>query len=266
MKLTKLHIFLILILSLMFAGVLGHTYYEGMETNDSITIFLPNNEKVKGIKKNKVPEGKEDLYMKLKVIPYNDTPKDLYKHIKPGEYVYFLINIETVLTSKQNLNEDEKYVYILKSENVKDKIKNSKNHKQLSNEDLYILKSKIVVPTCPIGLTYGPVKNDSYPEQENQRDTIKQPTKDTDKTQNNKEINKQAQTNQSNQLPQSNQDNQPKPLNVSNIPYPVSQDLDGPLPNDATSRYYSYASFSPLKQDDERLPVPVLADFSTFGM
>lgn len=262
MKLTKLHIFFILISSLLFAGVLGHTYYEGFETNDSITIFLPNNEKVKGIKKDKIPEGKENSYIKLKVIPYNDTPKDLYKRIKPGEYVYFLINLETVLTSKEKLDKDEEHVYILKSENLDDKLKKAKKTKQAPN-DLYILKSKIVVPTCPVGLTYGPVKSGQPTSNETQKGEITPLNLGIDKKQNEKEINKQSQGTQANQSPQSNQTTT---LNVTNIPYPIQQDLGGPLPNEADSKFYTYASFSPLQQDEERLPVPVLADFSTFGM
>ena len=72
MKFQKIHLFIILLLSLVFCGCLGGFVREGMTTQDedsddenSASSALP-----KGIRRSDIPPGKEDMYiLKTEVVP-----------------------------------------------------------------------------------------------------------------------------------------------------------------------------------------------------
>lgn len=279
MKLTKLHLFLILIFSLIVAGGLGYNYaiMEGMTTSDSsVKIFLNDGTIIQGIKQDKLEKGREADYNKYEVVVTKDISKDLTKEIVTylesprGEIKYkdhiYILKDAYIVTTNTNITETEKYLYVLKTS---DKYHNTSNPeaetptKSTTNsfDDLYILKTKIVVPTCPVGLTYGPVNPEAEADaislnkpsatQTNQSNTNK-PNKETGLTgfSGFNDFNVFAEINSNQQQSQSSQ--------LSQMPHTPS--------NNFVSQYNNFSSFRPLNQDTESLPMPVLSDFSAFGM
>ena len=74
MKFEKIHLFLILLLSLIFAGFLGEFVREGMSSNKDIVIVETNTNASsalpKGIHSYEIPPGQEDMYiLKSEVVP-----------------------------------------------------------------------------------------------------------------------------------------------------------------------------------------------------
>lgn len=74
MKLEKIHLFIILLLALIFSRFLGYFIQEGMSTNtDTIVIQEeePNGSALpKGIPSSQIPSGQEDMYiLKSEVVP-----------------------------------------------------------------------------------------------------------------------------------------------------------------------------------------------------
>jgi hypothetical protein len=74
MKFEKIHLFLILLLSLIFAGFLGEFVREGMSSNTDVVVVkssapassaLPS-----GVHSYEIPKGQEDMYiLKSEVVP-----------------------------------------------------------------------------------------------------------------------------------------------------------------------------------------------------
>ena len=74
MKFEKIHLFLILLLSLIFAGFLGEFVREGMSSNKDVVIVETNtyasSALPKGIYSYEIPPGQEDMYiLKSEVVP-----------------------------------------------------------------------------------------------------------------------------------------------------------------------------------------------------
>jgi hypothetical protein len=74
MKFEKIHLFLILLLSLIFAGFLGEFVREGMSSNKDVVIAETNTNASsalpKGIYSYEIPPGQEDMYiLKSEVVP-----------------------------------------------------------------------------------------------------------------------------------------------------------------------------------------------------
>lgn len=74
MKFEKIHLFLILLLSLIFAGFLGEFVREGMSSNKDVIVVESNtyasSALPKGIRFYEIPPGQEDMYiLKSEIVP-----------------------------------------------------------------------------------------------------------------------------------------------------------------------------------------------------
>ncbi len=74
MKFEKIHLFLILLLSLIFAGFLGEFVREGMSSNKDVVVVKSNtyasSALPKGIHSYDIPPGQEDMYiLKSEIVP-----------------------------------------------------------------------------------------------------------------------------------------------------------------------------------------------------
>ena len=74
MKFEKIHLFIILLLSLIFAGFLGEFVREGMSSNKDVVVIKETEDASsalpKGIYSYEIPPGQEDMYiLKSEVVP-----------------------------------------------------------------------------------------------------------------------------------------------------------------------------------------------------